>query len=101
MPNSYSRRSCSNKSTLAFQSTQGPPIQAGHRRLRDRGVGQNPSALLGQNSIAKLHPSEYGTGGPAGEQDRSFQRTPALPPPVVGFPGMGPKHTAGWGFNNN
>nr|WP_294523493.1 hypothetical protein [uncultured Rhodopila sp.] len=47
---------CSNKSTLAFQSTQGPLIHQGHRRLRDRGEGQNPSAQVGQNSIAKLGP---------------------------------------------
>jgi hypothetical protein len=29
IPNSCSRRSCSNNSTLAFQSTKGPPIRSG------------------------------------------------------------------------
>jgi hypothetical protein len=45
IPNSCSRRSCSNKSTLALQSTKGPLIHQGDRRLRDGGC-----AKIGQHS---------------------------------------------------
>jgi hypothetical protein len=48
-PNSCSRRSCSNKSTLALQSTKGPLIHQGDRRLRDGGW-----AKIGQHSWARI-----------------------------------------------
>ena len=48
-PNSCSRRSCSNKSTLAFQSTKGPLIHQGNRGLRDGGW-----AKIGQHSWARI-----------------------------------------------